>query len=243
MAPFSILYCKKREHGQTRAPFSEIKANLEKYLGKLGTAIVDSSIIYAVNFMYQIHSLEPVTANAADGSHEMNLKVPAPTIDSETGERVKCNKDHQIIPEIKEHSFYLMQTLRIGNSECLTFFDPGANTHLVDGNLAEREGLQMISDKTSAIRVVGGSEIKTEHSVYQFNLGPGEENVYHEIVAIGMSSVTSEFAKYDLSDICKEYKDEAVEKDIQTILPKSIGGSKVHLLLGIIKYKTSSNTG
>ena len=61
---------------------SEIKANLEKYLGKLSTAIIDSSIIYAVNFMYQIHSLEPVTANAADGSHEMNLKVPAPTIDS-----------------------------------------------------------------------------------------------------------------------------------------------------------------
>ena len=44
--------------------------------------------------------------------------------------------------------------------------DPGANTHLVDGNIAEREGLQMISDKTSAIRVVGGSEIKTEHGVY-----------------------------------------------------------------------------
>ena len=34
MAPFSILYCKKQEHGETRAPLSEIKANLEKYLGK-----------------------------------------------------------------------------------------------------------------------------------------------------------------------------------------------------------------
>ena len=90
---------------------------MEEYLGKLGTAIVDSSIIYAVNFMYQIHSLEPITANAAVGSHEINLKFPAPTIDSETGKRIKCNKN-QIIPEIKEHSFYLMQTLRIGNSEC-----------------------------------------------------------------------------------------------------------------------------
>ena len=55
MAPVSIFYCKRREHGQTRAPISEIKASLEKYLGKLGTAIVDTSILYAVNFMYQIH--------------------------------------------------------------------------------------------------------------------------------------------------------------------------------------------
>ena len=92
-------------HGEMLlSPISEIKASLEKYLGKLGTAIVDTSIIYAVNFMYQIHSLEPITANAVGGSHEIDLKVPAPTIDSKTGERVKCNKD-QIIPEIKEHSF------------------------------------------------------------------------------------------------------------------------------------------
>ena len=200
----------------------DIKASLEKYLGKLGTTIVDTSIIYAVNFMHQIRSLEPITANAVGRTHEINLEIPAPTIDSETGERVNCNKN-QNIPESKEHSFYMMHTLRIGNSECLTFFDPGANTHLVDGNIAEREGLQMISDKTSAIRVVGGSEIKTEHGVYRFNLGPGEENVYHEIVAIGMSSVTSEFTKYDLSEICKKYKDEAADKESQTVLPEVIG--------------------
>ena len=89
-------------------------------MGKLGTTIVDTSIIYAVNFMHQIRSLEPITANAVGRIHEINLEVPSPTIDLETGERVDCNKD-QIIPESKELSFYLMQTLRIGNSECLTF--------------------------------------------------------------------------------------------------------------------------
>ena len=36
----------------------------------------------------------------------------------------------------------------------------------------------MISDKTLAIRVVGGSEIKTERGTYGFNLGPGEDKVY-----------------------------------------------------------------
>ena len=91
----------------------------------------------------------------------------------------------------------------------------------------------MISDKTSAIRVVGGSEIKTERGTYRFNLGPGEDKVYHEIVAIGMSSVTTEFTKYDLSEICKEYKNDAIGEESKTVLPETTGGSKVHLLLGI----------
>ena len=162
--------------------------------------------------MYQIRSKGPITANATGRTHEIDLETLSPTIDSETGERVICSKG-QIIPESKEHSFYLMQTLRIGSSECLTFFDPGANTHLIDGIIASKEGLQMISDKTSAIRVVGGSEIKTERGTYQFNLGPGEDKVYHEKEAIGMSSVTTEFTKYDLSEICKEYKDDAIGKE------------------------------
>ena len=73
-------------------------------MGKLGTTIVETSIIYALNFMHQIRSLEPITANAVGRVHEINLEIPAPTIDSETGKRVKCNKN-QIIPESKEHSF------------------------------------------------------------------------------------------------------------------------------------------
>ena len=67
LAPFSILYCRRKEHAETRAPLSDIKANLEKYLGKLGTTIVDSGIIYAVNLMYQIRSTGPITARALVG--------------------------------------------------------------------------------------------------------------------------------------------------------------------------------
>ena len=73
--------------------------------------------------MYQIHSRGPITANAVGRTHEIDIKSPAPTINTETGERVTCSND-QIVPESKEHSFYLMQILRIGSSECLTFFDP-----------------------------------------------------------------------------------------------------------------------
>ena len=37
----------------SRAPLADLKRELEKYIGKLGTAIVDSSIQFAVNFMLQ----------------------------------------------------------------------------------------------------------------------------------------------------------------------------------------------
>ena len=47
----------------------------------------------------------------------------------------------KILPESSKHSIYLMQKLRIGNSECLTFFYFGANTHLIDRELAKKEML------------------------------------------------------------------------------------------------------
>ena len=54
--------------------------------------------------MYQIRSKGPITANATGRTHEIDLETPAPTIDSETGERVICSKD-QIVPEVKNIPF------------------------------------------------------------------------------------------------------------------------------------------
>ena len=53
LAPSSIFFCKQKEHGDSRAPLSDLENALEKYIGKLGATIVDSNIQVAVNFMYQ----------------------------------------------------------------------------------------------------------------------------------------------------------------------------------------------
>ena len=58
---------------------------------------------------------------------------------------------------------YLMQILKIGNSEVLAFFDSGANVNLIDGDLATCENLQCISDKPTSLSVVGGNQIRTEY--------------------------------------------------------------------------------
>ena len=48
-----------------------------------------------------------------------------------------------------------------------------------------------------------------------------------------MDSVTSKFNKYDLSDICAEFTSLSNPNQSVPPLPKYVGGSEVHLLIGI----------
>ena len=121
----------------------------------------------------------------------------------------------------------------MGDSNCQTFFDSGANAHLIDGQLARSEGLQLISSKAIALGVIGGGSIKTEYGSFRFNLGPREDGKYHEITAVGMDNVTSGFGEYDLEKVIQEYKETASDSESEFTLPQSVGGTKVHLLLGI----------
>ena len=49
--------------------------------------------------------------------------------------------------------------------------------------------------------MVGGKKIKTDYGTFRFNLGPGEDNQYHEIVCAGMDSVTAGLENM----ICQRY--------------------------------------
>ena len=53
LALFSIFFCKQKQHGDSGAPLADLKKELENYIGKLGTTIVDSKIQVAVKFMFQ----------------------------------------------------------------------------------------------------------------------------------------------------------------------------------------------
>ena len=117
-----------------------------------------------------------------------------------------------------------MQNLRVGGSNCLTFFDLGANVHLIKGQLARNEELQLISNKTTALGVIGGGSIKTEYVGFQFNLEPGEDGKYHKITAMGMESVTAGFGEYNLKDIAQEFKATASPAEMNYVLPEKVGG-------------------
>ena len=80
------------------------------------------------------------TESFLESSHGAKFLPPAPTFDSKTGLQVLCQEEN-VFSKISENSIYLMQNLRIGNSDCLIFFDSRANAHLIDGQLAEKERL------------------------------------------------------------------------------------------------------
>ena len=98
--------------GNDRPKPAEISKVLEKYLGKINTAIPDNKLSYSVNFNYQIFSVSYLPKPASTGTT---------TFDSELGVKVDTSTV-TIIPEVPEHLLYLMQWLRIGGSNRLFFF-------------------------------------------------------------------------------------------------------------------------
>ena len=104
--------------------------------------------------------------------------------------QVQC-QDEDISSESTESSIYLMQNLRVGDSNCVTFFDSGANAHLIECQLAKNTELQLISSKSTALGVIVGGLVMTEYGIFCFNLGPGEVGKYHEITVVRMESLTA----------------------------------------------------
>ena len=111
--------------------------------------------------------------------------------------------------------------------------DSGANTHLIDGQLARQEEFQLILSKAITLGVIGGASIKTEYGSFWFNLGLREDGKYHEITAVGMENVTSGCGEYNLEEVIKEYRESASSIELEHALPETVGGTKVHFLLGI----------
>ena len=133
--------CRKQEHGKDRPKPAEARKFLEKYLGKINTAIADNNLSYAVNFNYQVFSVSDIPIPAS---------TRTPTFDSELGIKVDT-ATITVIPEVPEHSFYLMQWLRIGGTNQLIFFDRGANAHLVQGKMAVAAGFEITSTSSHVL--------------------------------------------------------------------------------------------
>ena len=68
---------------------------------------------------------------------------------------------------------------------------------------------------------------------FRFNLGPTESGQYHELKCQGISSVTSRFERYDLSEINAEYRSNKIHPYNGEPLPEYAAGDEVKLLIGI----------
>ena len=89
LAPFSIFFCKQKQHRDSRALLADLKKELEHYIGILGTTIVDSKIQFAVNFMFK-NAIRADSESFCESVYGARILPPAPTFDSETGVQVSC---------------------------------------------------------------------------------------------------------------------------------------------------------
>ena len=234
LAPLNVLFCVKQEHDSSKPPAGVIMRELKKYLKGM-PKMADEMIVFANFGFVALIDACGCTADACT-HHTKTLSSPKtdgspPVIDTRTGER-NYDMDHQVPPTPEHDAFFLMQWIKIGESECLVLFDRGSNVNIISGPLAEREGLQVISSKPSSIRIVGGEEISTQYGQYRVVLG-NKETGYHTLVCHGMPQVTTTFNKYALHEINTEAR---AAKDVIgefEPLPPVVGGGPAHLLIGI----------
>ena len=142
------------------------------YIGKLGTTVVDSKIGFSVNYFRKTR--RPRARKPRGNDPIKNKLEDAPTFNSQTGAQITILPE-AVDPEISENSIYILQNIKLGSSECLVFFDTGANSHLIDGNLASKEGLQLISCERTKLGLIAGGQVESEFGKFRFNLGPGED--------------------------------------------------------------------
>ena len=62
----------------------------------------------------------------------------------------------------------------------------------------------------------------TQYGNVRFNLGPGEDRIYHEITVVGMRNITASFEKYELEEKGQEFKSTANSTEKNYILPKTV---------------------
>ena len=138
LALFSIFFCKQKEHGEFYSSVGWGEEGTGEVYWKTGNH--NCGFKYPICCKFYVPYLRYKRKFREFSGIELWNKTfpPAPTIDSKTGLLVLCQEEN-VFSESSESSIYLMQNLRIGNSDCLTFFNSVANAHLINGKLTEKE--------------------------------------------------------------------------------------------------------
>ena len=100
----------------------------------------------------------PQLSQPPGGDFQLAKLLPQHHVSQVRSTRLIQQQD-KIVKPSKERPFFVMQQLRIGGEDVLTFYDSGANVHLVEGALAERVGFTILDNKCVSIGVVGGGQV------------------------------------------------------------------------------------
>ena len=235
LSPLNVLYCKNKKH---QKPDNQVVLDaLKSWIKGFKPASIQAPVQLAAHFNLIGHSSvcrscksKTCKCDRITKTSPVNDSLEVPAWNTESGEKVNV-KEENLITEVEEDTFYVMQLLKINDQDCLAFYDRGANQHLIEGQFAESIQAKVVCDRPSSLGIVGGGEIWTEYGRYKLELGPNQLGKYYVLTAQGISQVTGHFPKYSLSSVNKELVECDVIQDCK--LPKYIGGQKVQLLVSL----------
>ena len=159
-APLSVFFCKNPDHNSFRPNAETLFKELKKYLKVMSNTIDKNTIVFANISQVQTVPQEIATSKSKEPSPYSKV----PWIDTRTG-IVEASEPPSNFPSWND-ACLLMQTIRVGSSECLVLFDRGANVNLIDGKLAEEEDLYVASRDPTTIKVAGAGSMPTEYGEY-----------------------------------------------------------------------------
>ena len=81
-----------------------------------------------------------------------------------------------------------------------------------------------MSSNPTSLTVVGGNSVRSNHGTFRLNLGPGDKGEFNEVMCAGMDDVTGGFGMYDLSELCKEYREQVRAEGKDFMLSQRVGG-------------------
>lgn len=226
--PLNVLMCGVSNHAKPSEKL--IGEALEKWIPGFKVAGLSSPIVVSLSTVMAIPRNE--TPPKSKTSPPTHFRTPTIVYDTRDGSIRPTSQVDTIVTPSKEDSCFIMQQLRIGGEEVLTFFDSGANVNLVEGSLAERVGFTVLDDRCVSIGVAGGSRIWTEYGLYACILGPDANNTSHQIECRGLERITSYFPEFDLRPIGYEAA-QTFHNGNMLLYPRAIGGDRVKLLIGI----------
>ena len=235
-SPLNVIICPYNDH-KTNLNELNVQKALVKYLTGFdpsiladGKTVINHVLLgaHASNACAKCHG--KCMCNLQSNSSKPDPKKETPNIDTYSGERMEID-EALILEESENDAFYVMQTLHLGGQDVLTFYDRGANHHMIKGELAEDIDLKVITDQPINIGVVGGGKVWTKFGTYSVSLGPTKEGYFHKISAQGIDKITDMFPRYFLKDINKEVK--TIPELKAEALPQYIGGQEAGLLIGV----------
>jgi hypothetical protein len=225
--PLNLLLCTGEDH--KRADVNLVNKALEKWIPDLKLSKLKGPVVigYVSANATTIKDCPPVSRSSAPTG-----AAPEFAYDTRTGNKLPLTPYDSVLKPSSESAFFVMQLLNIGGETVLTFYDSGANTHLVEGELAEKIGFTVLSDMCTQIGVVGGGSVWTDYGQYACVLGPDTNGVCHEIECQGLSRLTAYVPEFDLLPLHKDVRlSGAIPRT--TPLPHRVGGDRVRLLIGI----------